>query len=198
MKHDKTVDFTLPLPIPLECSEQKDGIQLIGELVACLACSGAKGRRVLTPNRQGARRGRWISSTMPPYPAHRAYSNQTALAKRVHWSVFLWRNVSWLTLAFDAYRVDNGTEYWNGLLVDFCSKQGTRCEFLYFYNPQQNGAVGCEFSRMFKAGHAAIPRVLCCIRMIVWTCEGCCVCYRGVLPRIALFIAEKLNCYKRS
>ena len=58
-----------------------------------------------------------------------------------------------------AFRTDNGTEYSNSMLVDFCNGLGIRREFTAPYTPQQNGPVECAISRAFKAGHAARPGV---------------------------------------
>ena len=44
-----------------------------------------------------------------------------------------------------AFRTDNGTEYSNSMLVDFCNGLGIHREFTAPYTP----------ARAFKAGHAA-------------------------------------------
>ena len=54
-----------------------------------------------------------------------------------------------------ALRTDNGTEYLNGMFVDFCNGLGTRREFTAPYTLQHNGPVESAISRAFKAGHAA-------------------------------------------
>ena len=53
-----------------------------------------------------------------------------------------------------AFRTDNGTEYSNSMLVDFCNGLGIRREFTAPYTPQQNGPAESAISRAFKAGHA--------------------------------------------
>ena len=52
-------------------------------------------------------------------------------------------------------RTDNGTEYSNSWVVDFCNGLGICREFTAPYTPQHNGSVESAKSRAFKAGHAA-------------------------------------------
>ena len=51
-----------------------------------------------------------------------------------------------------AFRTDNGTEYSNSMLVDFCNDLGIRRELTALDTPQQNGAIESAISRAVKAG----------------------------------------------
>ena len=67
-----------------------------------------------------------------------------------------------------AFRTDNGTEYLNSMLVDFCNDLGIRREFTAPYTPQQNRLVESTISQAFKAGHAArlgVPQLYPDIRL---------------------------------
>ena len=54
-----------------------------------------------------------------------------------------------------AFRTDNGTEYLNSMLVDFCNDLGICREFTAPYTPQHNRPVESAISQAFKAVHAA-------------------------------------------
>ena len=54
-----------------------------------------------------------------------------------------------------AFRTDNGTEYLNSMLVDFCNDLGISREFTAPYTPQHSRPVESAISQAFKAVHAA-------------------------------------------
>ena len=54
-----------------------------------------------------------------------------------------------------AFRTDNGTEYSNSMLVDFCNDLGIRREFTAPYTPQHSRPVESAISQASKAVHAA-------------------------------------------
>ena len=67
-----------------------------------------------------------------------------------------------------AFRTDNGTEYLNSMLVDFCNDLGIRREFTAPYTPQQNRLIESAISQAFMAGHAArlgVPQLYLDIRL---------------------------------
>ena len=53
------------------------------------------------------------------------------------------------------FRTDNGTEYLNGMSVDYCKCLGIRRELIVSHTPQQNGPVESAITREFKVGHTA-------------------------------------------
>ena len=53
------------------------------------------------------------------------------------------------------FRRDNGAEYTNHSIVEYCNNLGIRRELTAPYTPQQNGPVRSALWRHCKAGHAA-------------------------------------------
>ena len=51
--------------------------------------------------------------------------------------------------------MDNGAEYTNSALVEYCNSLQIHRELTVPYTPQQNGPVESGLSRAIKAGHAA-------------------------------------------
>ena len=67
-----------------------------------------------------------------------------------------------------AFRTDNGTDYLNSMLVDFCNDLGIRREFTAPYTPQQNRLIESAISQAFMAEHAArlgVPQLYPDIRL---------------------------------
>jgi len=67
-----------------------------------------------------------------------------------------------------AFRADNGTEYTNGMFVDYCNRLGIRCGFTAPRTPKQNGPFESAITRAFKTGHAArlgVPQLFPDVRL---------------------------------
>ena len=96
-----------------------------------------------------------------------------------------------------AFRTDNGTEYSNSMLVNFCNDLGIRREFTAPYTPHQNRSVESAISQAFKAGHAGrlgVPQLYPDIRLE--EVRGCIDAARTSLWLESLLWAS--DCYNRA
>ena len=194
LKHGKEVDIGhLHVSLAhahasvLKATAKQHGIGLTGELVACSACSRAKGHRAPTPHHATRRATQPLGlvhiDTTGPYPTSLGGSRyvvmfvdsasrlQRPYGVREKSAAAIFSVVKRFVADMGvprAFRTDNGTEYSNSMFVDFCNGLGLRCEFTAPYTPQQNGPVESAMSRAFKAGHAArlgVPQLYPDIRL---------------------------------
>ena len=180
LKHGKEVDINhLHVSLAhahasvLKATAKQHGIRLTGELVSCSPCSRPKGHRAPTPHHTTRRAtqplglvyidtagtystslgGSWYvvmfvdsaSRLQRPYGVHeKSAAAILSVVKRFVADMGVPR----------AFRTDNGTDYSNSMVVDFCNGLGIRREFTAPYTPQQNGPVESAISRAFEAGLA--------------------------------------------
>ena len=140
----------------LKATAKQHGIRSTGELVSCLACSRAKGYRAPTPHHATRRATQSLGlvhiDTAGPYPTSLGGSWYVVMfvdsASRLQWPYSVREKSAAAILSVikrfvadmgvpRAFRTDNGTEYSNGMFVDFCNGLGIRREFTAPYTPQQ-------------------------------------------------------------
>ena len=162
----------------LKATVKQYGIRLTEELVSCSSCSRAKRHRAPTPHHATRRAtqplGLVYIDTAGPYTTSLGGSRYVVMfvdsASRLQRPYGVREKSAAAILSVvkrfvadmgvpRAFRTDNGTEYSNGVFVDFCNGLGIRREFTAPYMPQQNRPVESAISGAFKAGHAARLRV---------------------------------------
>ena len=158
----------------LKATARQHGIQLMGELAPYSGCSVAKGIRASTPHHTTSRAAAPLDmvhiDTAGPFPESLGGSRYVVMFvesasrfQRPHGtrdkstSVILGvvqRFVADMGVP-QAFRTDNGAEYTNSTLVEYCNSLRIRRELTAPYTPQQNGPVESGLSRAIKAEHAA-------------------------------------------
>lgn len=181
IKHGKVIDINhLHVSLGhahaevLRETAKQHGIRLTGELVSCRACSRAKGQRTYTPHRTTGHATRPMDlfqiDTAGPYSVSLGGSQYDIMfvgsASHLQWSYEAHEKSESAILAVvkrsvvdmgvpRVFRTDNGTEYTNGMVMDYCSSIGIRRRFTAPRTPQQNGPAETAITGAFKAGHAA-------------------------------------------
>ena len=149
----------------LKATAKQHEIRLTGELVSCSACSRAKGHRAPTPHHATRRANQPLGlvhiNTARPYStslgglryvvmfvdsASRLQRPYGACEKSTAAIFYVVKYLKADMGVPRAFRTDNGTEYSNSMLVNFCNDFGICREFTAPYTPQQNRSVESAIS----------------------------------------------------
>ena len=162
----------------LQATARQHGFCLTGELVSHSACSMTKGNRAPTAHHMKARVKRPMElihiDTPGPFPASFGGSRYVVMvvdsASRIQHPYDTRDKSATAILAIvkrfipdmgvpRAFRSDNGREYTNNSIVEYCNSLGIRRELTAPYTPQRNGPVESALWGAFKAGRAARLRI---------------------------------------